>query len=104
MRGALETQEQAFRPLSRQRYGERRPEIKIDPSTKFSGKKENLPNFIFSMETYLQAKQITEDEDRIPFLISCLEGEALTWWRGLKGEVRTWEDAIPRLRLNCGDH
>ena len=56
MRGALETQEQAFRPLSRQRYGERRPEIKIDPPTKFSGKKENLPNFIFSIETYLQAK------------------------------------------------
>jgi len=45
-----------------------------------------------------------EDEDRIPFLILRLEGEALTLWRGLKEEVRTWEDAIPRLRLNYGDH
>jgi len=56
------------------------------------------------METYLQAKQIMEDEDRIPFLISRLEEEALTWWRGLKEEVRMWEDAILRLCLNYGDY
>jgi len=79
MRDALDTQEQAFRLLSHQQHREWRPEIKIDPSTKFSRKKENLPNFIFLIETDLQAKRIMEDKNRIPFLILRLKGEALTW-------------------------
>ena len=78
MRSTVDTQEQTFHPLSHQQYGEWRPEIKIDSSTKFSRRKENLLNFIFLMETYLQTKEIMEDEDRIPLLILYLKGEALT--------------------------
>jgi len=74
----------------------------MDPLPKFLGK--NLENFIFTMNTYLAAKKVMDEEDRIPFLISRLEGDALTWWRGLDRDIKDWEATIFGLRLNYIDH
>ncbi len=47
----------------------------------FSGKRRDLPNFLFVMRQYIGSVGLGEGGDACRFLVSYLKDDALTWWR-----------------------
>ncbi|KAI5780575.1 hypothetical protein DFH27DRAFT_617812 [Peziza echinospora] len=85
-------------PIPSERREEGRLEFKLDHPLKFSGKRTELENFLFTLNNYIRSKRITEDEDRIPLMILRLEGDMLTWWRGNDRKINGSVNTTHRLR------
>uniref|UniRef100_A0A1B0FMT0 Retrotransposon gag domain-containing protein n=1 Tax=Glossina morsitans morsitans TaxID=37546 RepID=A0A1B0FMT0_GLOMM len=68
---------------------------------RFSGQRahEDVEEFIDAIETYKNMEQIT-NEDALKGLPLLFSGLALTWWKGIHREFKTWENAINLLREN----
>ena len=49
----------------------------------FNGKSKDLANFLFTLMAYLDVKDVTSDDKKIAFAATCLEGDALMWWRSI---------------------
>lgn len=54
--------------------------VKLDRPMRFDGKHAELENFLFAMESYILSSEI-QGQAATKFLVSYLEGDALTWWR-----------------------
>ncbi|XP_063537554.1 uncharacterized protein LOC134746912 [Cydia strobilella] len=72
-------------------------------TARYSGsKEEHLESFIDNMESYKSCMHIT-DENAVRGLSLLLTKDAGVWWQGVKSQVRTWEDALDKLRSAFGE-
>ncbi|KAF9415671.1 hypothetical protein HW555_006770 [Spodoptera exigua] len=72
-------------------------------TSKFSGSpEESVDNFIDAMEVYKSCLNIS-DENALLGMSMLLTSSAGTWWQGVKGTTKTWEEAITRLRSAYGE-
>ena len=67
--------------------------------SRFGGQRDNdaVEEFIHAIETYKDVEQIT-DKDALRGLSLLFYDIAVTWWRGVRREAHTWEDALKLLR------
>ncbi len=56
-------------------------EVKLERPMTFSGRRKDLPNFLFVMRQYISSVGLGEGGDACRFLVSYLKDDALTWWR-----------------------
>ncbi|KAF9414056.1 hypothetical protein HW555_007934 [Spodoptera exigua] len=72
-------------------------------TSKFSGSpEESVDNFIDAIEVYKSCLNIS-DENALLGMSMLLTSSAGTWWQGVKGTTKTWEEAITRLRSAFGE-
>ncbi|KAF9420601.1 hypothetical protein HW555_003148 [Spodoptera exigua] len=72
-------------------------------TSKFSGSpEESVDNFIDAIEVYKSCLNIS-DENALLGMSMLLTSSAGTWWQGVKGTTKTWEEAITRLRSAYGE-
>ena len=86
----------------------RAPKIKGGKITPFSGKRETLEKFLETIRLYLILNRVKDDEDKIAFTLTYLEGGDADSWRAAflkqsitaRGEVnfRKWTDFLKELR------
>ncbi|XP_061399034.1 activity-regulated cytoskeleton associated protein 2 [Musca vetustissima] len=67
--------------------------------TRFAGQCDNdaVEVFIDAVETYKEMEQIS-DKDALRGLPLLFNGLASTWWKGVRREAKTWDDAMRLLR------
>ena len=89
---------------------DRRPALRLrDPETFGADPRANIRTWIFALETYLTAVDITDDKQRIDYAVTLFRGAALEWWRHFQLNATlprstialpaTWEDFIATLRV-----
>lgn len=95
---------ETIRSLAPQQQNEVLNEIKSKGSfancvTRFSGQCDNdaVEVFIDAIETYKEMEQIN-DKDALRGLPLLFNGLATTWWKGVRREAKTWDDAMHLLR------
>ncbi|XP_063635205.1 uncharacterized protein LOC134805954 [Cydia splendana] len=72
-------------------------------TARYSGnKEEHLESFVDAVESYKSCMHIT-DENAVRGLSLLLTKDAGVWWQGVKSQVRTWEDALDKLRSAFGE-
>ncbi|XP_073961991.1 activity-regulated cytoskeleton associated protein 2-like [Choristoneura fumiferana] len=72
-------------------------------TARYSGsKEEHLESFIDSVESYKCCLHISE-ENAVRGLSLLLTRDAGVWWQGVKTQVKTWEEALERLRSAFGE-
>ena len=54
--------------------------MKLDRPMRFNGKHSELENFLFAMKSYITSSNL-QGQSATRFLVSYLQGDALTWWR-----------------------
>ena len=85
----------------------RAPEIKGGKITPFSGKRETLEKFLETIGLHLILNRVKDDEDKIAFTLTYLEGGDVDFWRAAflkqsitaRGELnfRKWTDFLKEL-------
>uniref|UniRef100_A0A1B0FMQ0 Ty3 transposon capsid-like protein domain-containing protein n=1 Tax=Glossina morsitans morsitans TaxID=37546 RepID=A0A1B0FMQ0_GLOMM len=67
--------------------------------TRFFGQRDHdaVEVFIDAIQTYKDVEQIN-DKDALKGLPLLFNGLAATWWKGVRREVKTWENALTLLR------
>ncbi|XP_075162088.1 activity-regulated cytoskeleton associated protein 2 [Haematobia irritans] len=67
--------------------------------TRFSGQRDHdaVEVFIDAVETYKEVEQIS-DKDALKGLSLLFNGLATTWWKGVRREAKTWDEALVLLR------
>lgn len=67
--------------------------------TRFSGQRDHdaVEVFVDAVETYKAVEQIS-DKDALKGISLLFNGLASTWWKGVRREAKTWEDAVRLLR------
>lgn len=70
-------------------------------SSRFYGKKDDCDAFIDAISVYKECLKINDD-NALKGLSMLLDGQAATWWHGIKATVSTWEEAIKSLRHAFG--
>ncbi|KAF5281911.1 hypothetical protein FQR65_LT14437 [Abscondita terminalis] len=71
-------------------------------SSRFSGHKaDDCDAFIDAISVYKECLNISDD-NAIKGLSMLLDGQAATWWHGIKNNTATWEDALKSLRHAFG--
>jgi len=90
---AAEVAEQEARRLARE------SRVRIPKPEVFSGGKKlkDTEEWLFCMDSYLNASGVTTDIERITVAVGYLRGAALTWWRrisspGTPGRPTTWNE------------
>lgn len=70
-----------------------------DCTTRFDGSKDRakLQAFVIAVSIYKHVNGIS-DADALRGLPLLLEGDAATWWEGIKCEVTTWEEATDLMQ------
>ncbi|XP_063367086.1 uncharacterized protein LOC134655542 [Cydia amplana] len=72
-------------------------------TARYSGsKEEHLESFVDNIESYKSCMHIT-DENAVRGLSLLLTKDAGVWWQGVKSQLRTWEDALDKLRSAFGE-
>ncbi|KAG6462580.1 hypothetical protein O3G_MSEX013344 [Manduca sexta] len=72
-------------------------------ASRFGGSpEESVDNFIDAIQVYKTCLNIC-DENALLGMSMLLHSSAGTWWQGVKGTTRTWEDAITKLRSAYGE-
>lgn len=68
-------------------------------NTRFFGQRDHdaVDVFIDAVETYKEVEQIS-DKDALKGIPLLFNGLASTWWKGVRREAKTWDDAINLLR------
>ncbi|XP_055921405.1 activity-regulated cytoskeleton associated protein 2-like [Eupeodes corollae] len=61
--------------------------------------KKYVEEFLISIELFKSVEQIT-DEDALHGICFLFRGLAATWWKGIKKEAKTWNEAIELIRNN----
>ena len=67
--------------------------------TRFSGQRDHdaVDVFVDAIETYKDVEQIS-DKDALKGISLLFTNFASTWWKGVRREAKTWDDAIRLLR------
>ncbi|XP_065367831.1 activity-regulated cytoskeleton associated protein 2 [Calliphora vicina] len=67
--------------------------------TRFAGQRDNdaVDVFVDAVETYKEVEQIS-DKDALKGISLLFSGLASTWWKGVRREAKTWDDAVQLLR------
>ena len=52
----------------------------MDKPSKFTGRHDELENFIFQMKMHLDSVGL-KGQNAVKYVVSFLKGDALTWWR-----------------------
>lgn len=67
--------------------------------TRFSGQRDNdaVEVFIDAIEAYKEVEHIT-DKDALKGISLLFTGLASSWWKGVRREAKTWNDALTLLR------
>ncbi|XP_064543945.1 activity-regulated cytoskeleton associated protein 2 [Drosophila montana] len=66
---------------------------------RFSGQRDHdaVEVFITSVETYKEVEGIS-DKDALKGITLLFQGIAIMWWKGVRRNVKTWQDALQLLR------
>lgn len=66
-----------------------------------SANADRIESFIDAVEMFVECMNISEDH-ALRGLTMLLTDDAATWWRGIKGNVKTWAEATTRMRAMYG--
>ncbi|XP_030387353.1 activity-regulated cytoskeleton associated protein 2 [Scaptodrosophila lebanonensis] len=68
-------------------------------TVRFSGQRDNdaVDEFITAIETYKDVEGIS-DRDALKGISLLFNNIAITWWKGVRREAKTWQDALTLLR------
>ena len=78
---------------------------KISPPAPFDGKAYELDSFLFAITEYFYMKpnDLPDEPSRLAFLTTVFSGSVLGWWRGVRAQFSTSEQALLALKDAYGD-
>ena len=74
------------------------------PPSQFSGKMEKLEGWLLQMDDYFTITRTQNERQRLAFVGSSTEGDALEWWKANRHRHDNWQDVKEAIRVYYGDH
>ena len=94
-------------PPPRRRYPENNDDMmagKAPPPSKFNGNGERRDGWLLQVSAYFSITGTRNERQRLAFVVQCMEGKALDWWKADKDKYASLAEGQTGIELYYGDH